>query len=202
MKLAILKALSLLMLGSFLSACARNEINLVNTWKNPEYSTRKCAKVLVVGVSENVGRRMLFEDAFTHELKREGVDALQGYLVMIVGQGLSREKVVGAVQSAGANCVITTRLQSLQEEKKLVTDYEAFMLAYPTMDITPPTVPTVASTEITVMKATVETRLFEAESAKMVWSTGAATYDFNNLEPVTKDYARSISKALKKEGMF
>lgn len=204
MKMAILNILSILMLGCFLTACAQNNSTLVNTWKDPEYTTQKCAKVLVVGINENLGRRMSFEDEFTHVLKSGGIDALQSYLVIKWGPGLTLANVVAAVKSAGADCVITTRLVNLQEEKRLVPGYEAFMIAYPEMDITPGG-PSVASIEITVTKATVETRLFDAGTAKMVWATGGVGYDFYNLvkpEPLIKDYARNIFKVLKKEGLF
>ena len=90
MKRTALYAMAMLLVGCLLTACASNDVTLVNTWKNPAYPPRKCAKVLVAGVSENYGRRMLFEDAFTQELKREGVNALQSYLVLM-GPDLSRE---------------------------------------------------------------------------------------------------------------
>jgi hypothetical protein len=206
MKRTVLFTLTTLMAGCLLSACAGNKITLVNTWKDPDYSPRKCVKVLVTAVSDNYGRRMLFEDVFAKELQSEGIDALPSYFV-ILGSGLSREIMMNAVKTAGADCVITTRLESIQKETKVIPGYATLGSTsppdtYPDYFVESLTVVMTPPTMITNIKTTVETVLFETGTAKKLWGTGAVSYDVTNLAPVTKDYARSIFKVLRNEGLL
>jgi hypothetical protein len=206
MKRTVLYTLATLMAGCLLAACAGTGITLVNTWKNPDYPSRKCVRLLVTGVSENYGRRMLFEDVFAHELQSEGISALQSYFV-ISGPALSREIMKNAVKTAGADCVITTRLESIQKETKVIPGYATLGStsppdAYPDYYVESLTVVMTPPTMITNIKTTVETVLFETGTAKKIWGTGAVSYDVTNLAPVTKEYARSIFKVLKKEGLL
>jgi hypothetical protein len=205
MKLTVY-ALAALMTGFQLAACAGNDITLVNTWKNPDYPPLRCTKLLVTGVSENYGRRMLFEDTFAHELQSEGIDALQSYFV-ISGPALSREIMKDAVKRAGADCVLTTRLESVRKETEVIPGYATIGTTsppenYPDYYVESLTVVMTPPTMVTSIKTTVDTVLFETGSARKIWGTGAVTYDVSKLATVTREYARSIFRVLRKEGLL
>jgi hypothetical protein len=202
----ILHVVTILLAGWLLTACAGNDITLVNTWKNQDYHALKCVKLLVTGVSENYGRRMLFEDVFAHELQAEGIDALQSYFV-ISGSALSREIMKNAVKTAGTDCVITTRLESVKKETEVIPGYATIGTTtppenYPDYYVESLSVVMTPPTMVTNIKTTVETVLFETKTARKIWGTGAVTYDVGNMATVTKEYARSILKALKEERLL
>ncbi len=169
--------------------------------------SRKCSKVLVVGVSDDLRQRMLFEDVFANELQRTGVNTLQSYLVM-VGPELTREKVVNAVKTVGSDCVITTRLVSRQQETKVIPGSETIGVTSPGPETDPDyfieslTVVETPPTVITDTRTTVESRLFEAATARMVWSMKASALNVGKLAPVTKEYVKLIANDLKKNGLM
>jgi hypothetical protein len=52
---------------------------IVNEWTNPDYSSPRFGRMLVIAISKNPGIRRTFEDEFVAKLKAAGVDAAPSY---------------------------------------------------------------------------------------------------------------------------
>ena len=63
----------------YIAGCA-SKPTVTGVWMNEEY-TGQINKVLVLGITNNVSARLIFEDQFVAQLKNKGVDAIASYKV-------------------------------------------------------------------------------------------------------------------------
>ena len=56
---------------------------LLTSWKNPNYTGQRFHKVLVVGMSNNPATRADFEDALSHKVGRDGIEAVPGNSILL-----------------------------------------------------------------------------------------------------------------------
>jgi hypothetical protein len=56
---------------------------LLTSWKNPNYTGQRFHKILVVGMSNNPATRSDFEDALSHKVARNGVEAVPGNSILL-----------------------------------------------------------------------------------------------------------------------
>jgi hypothetical protein len=56
---------------------------LLTSWKNPNYAGQRFHKILVVGMSNNPATRADFEDALSHKIARNGVEAMPGNSILL-----------------------------------------------------------------------------------------------------------------------
>jgi hypothetical protein len=54
---------------------------IVDRWKNQEYANYQPKKILIVGVTENLTARKLFEAQLKNELQSRGIEAVESYNV-------------------------------------------------------------------------------------------------------------------------
>jgi hypothetical protein len=183
----------------------------------------------VVGASDNLVRRQIFEDFFTGEFKRQGLTAVQSYLVVHTGDTLSREHLKEAARTSGSDGVLITRLVEIKKEIKVVPDSEDLtfkpVTAFPVIskeDDMPPkpgayygehvmpdpvmyygkTVIREPPTIITNLEVSIETRLFDATTSNMVWDGVTTSGVVHDLKKATETFAREIIKALVKDSMI
>ncbi len=202
--------------ASFFTACAHSSIHLVKTWISPETTPRTFSNILVVGASDNLERRLIFEDYFAEEFNRHGIVALQSYLVIPTGATLSKKNLKDAARTSGADCVLITRLVNIKKEIKVVPG-SAELTFKPVTAYPPPdeddlsshpelyfgaTVVQEPPTTITNLKVSIETRMFDAKTSSMVWVGETSSGEVYDLKKETKAFARQIIKALKKDGMI
>ena len=56
---------------------------LLTSWKNPDYTGQRFHKILVVGMSNNPATRADFEDALSHKIGRDGMEAVPGNSILL-----------------------------------------------------------------------------------------------------------------------
>lgn len=74
-----MKTYYLLIVVSILVNCASTKI--VDTWKNKDYLNYQPNKVLVIGITDNLTARRIFEEQLKSALNRRGIDAVESYYV-------------------------------------------------------------------------------------------------------------------------
>ncbi len=74
-----------------LTACAST--NLRDVWQNPEFSRKSLNDVMVVALTADPTRRMVFEEEFVFELKKKGVTAQASYKYLGINTP-KRQKIV------------------------------------------------------------------------------------------------------------
>lgn len=63
----------------FLLSCSSTR--MIDSWVNNEYQTYKPRKVLIIGITENLTARKIFEEKLASELKHRNIIAVEGYSV-------------------------------------------------------------------------------------------------------------------------
>jgi hypothetical protein len=98
-------------------ACGCASTTIVSQWENPADRGPRCARMFVVGVSQNATVRRIFEDEIVKAALARGVVAIQSYTLIQEDGPVPDGRLADAVQRAAAECVLTTRV--LQVERRL-----------------------------------------------------------------------------------
>jgi len=206
MKIARLLFPLLLLLAS-LTGCA--SVSLVDSWKTPVVPKNSYRNFLVVGITQDLQMRMVFEEVLAAELRQKGLTAIPSYTVTGAETKLSREIVVKAVQSTSVDAVITTRVIDRNKKSHTAVGYEmtsrgvsgyadwygSGMVSYATFDMKPVEVTTSSTYAL-------ETHLFDTATQNLVWAGTTNAVDPKGLITVSRLYAGVVIKSLNKEGMI
>jgi hypothetical protein len=199
------RAIFFSILLSILSGCATTD--LTNSWKNPHYSGRPLTKVLVVGVSNQTSVRRSFEETFAQSLAKHGVQAIPSY-TLIPGDGqIAEDALQKAVEQAGADGVLITRMVDRQTEISVSPassappsyDMHRQYYGYYTGAWSGYYEPqTVQATEYIVA----ETTLFRADMPDPVWSGTSRTVRPGDVRKATEGFAKVMISAMRKKGLI
>jgi hypothetical protein len=180
--------------ASIVSACASTTLDM--TWRDPTYAGRPFANVLVVGATDNADNRRIFEDILVGELKSRGVGAVASYTLIPSEADVKREKVVEAVKTSGADCVLSTRLVGVETRAAQVPLQSANAGAMDMYRYYSPMEPqTTIQQDYRV--ANLETNLFDAGTGKMVWWGRSQTFPTTDMGRLGRELGQNVIKALK-----
>lgn len=183
------------------SGCAVKRI--VSQWSNPDYANaaRVFKKIMVVGAIEQEAIRRNLEDRFVAALRAAGVDALPSYrLVADPGKDIEGS-VKAAVQSAGADGVLVTRLIRVEQRTDASPGdfppnfgFGYYNWYYPGWYgagfYTPP-----SYYQYPVYYS--ETTLYDATKNEIVWTGTVRTIDPENANEAIAEYVTTVVTALK-----
>lgn len=91
-----------------LTACTSTK--LTGIYKDKSYTGGYLKSVLVVGVSDNVKNRRLFEDTFTEQFKRVGIEAISSAVIIPKDKKLDKDTIKKSAESQGFETVLVTHL--------------------------------------------------------------------------------------------
>jgi hypothetical protein len=181
-------------LALIVSACASTTLDM--TWRDPTYEGRPFAKVLVVGSTDNADNRRIFEDILVGELASRGVGAVASYTLIPGEADVKRDKVVEAVKTSGADCVLSTRLVGVETRAAQVPLQSANAGAMDMYRYYSPMEPqTTIQQDYRV--ANLETNLFDAGTGKMVWWGRSQTFPTTDMRRIGRELGQNVIKALK-----
>jgi hypothetical protein len=197
MEHAIMKRLALsALLFALLAACA--SVSITNQWKDPTWSGPPANNVLVIGVSRSDTMRRLFEDTFARELMAAGVRATASYSQIPPGEGGS-EKLGDLVRSTGADAVLVTRLQRVQDRINVSPGYgPGYGRFYGWYGGAWAGTPEVTQTTI----VTLETSVWEPKSQKLVWTVTTEGVASQDIPKATVTLAKTLIPKLKADGII
>lgn len=72
-----MKPLYYLLLMSLVANCSSTR--MIDSWKSSDYANYQPKKVLVVGITDNLAARKLFEQNLKNEFTRRGIEAVESY---------------------------------------------------------------------------------------------------------------------------
>jgi hypothetical protein len=181
-------------LALIVSACASTTLDM--TWRDPTYEGRPFGKVLVVGATDNADNRRIFEDILVGELKNRGVGAVASYTLIPSEADVKRDKVVEAVKTSGADCVLSTRLVGIETRATQVPLQSGSDAAMDMYRYYSPMEP-----ETTIRQdyrvANLESNLFDAGTGKMVWWGRSQTFPTTDMGRISRELGRNVIGALK-----
>jgi hypothetical protein len=185
-----------------LASCASTE--LINQWSNPDYTSPSFKRVMIIGVSRQVGIRRTFEDEFAAQLKAAGVDALPSYQYIQEEGQVEETRLKQAVAQAGADAAIITRLVRREQRTEVTPGFYQPAPAYGFygwyssgwMGYYEP--PRVYQYEV----YTSETSLYDMIKSQVVWSGTAQTTAPGDINKEIKSYAEIMIRALKEKRLI
>jgi hypothetical protein len=108
------------------TACAVST-KIVNQWVNPDYTSPRFRKIMVIGVSKQPSIRRTFEDEFVKQFRAASVEAVPSYLTIPEDGQVDEGRLQEAVKRVDADGVIITRL--VRVEKKTDVSPGSYPLA-------------------------------------------------------------------------
>lgn len=192
---------AILVLGCLALGC--NNSSLVSQWRDPSLTRGPYSKVLVLSIGPSQDMRRTYEDAFARELRQRGLAAIESYtLPPLSTNDFDRDTVVKVVADLDVDAVIVTRL--LDMESRAVAGSQGYTLHttslysyrgagsyYRSAGYGGSGLQAYQSTV-----ATLETSLFDAASALIVWTGTTETFDADEAQQQIPDLVKTLITAM------
>jgi len=179
--------------------------DIVHRWVLSGLPMPKFTKVMVASVMENYLVRQGFEDEMKKLLEKNGVQAVQSYMVLPPKNEMMEGELKQRIKESSLDSVLVVRPKNVRKETEEVvtggiwvpppgyynfwpywnTAYGEF---YPTSSYTK---------ENIVVR--VEFNLYNTKDEKLVWSGETDTVYSKDFEKLGKDYAKTLVNQLKKD---
>lgn len=198
-------AAALLALAALTVACgARTDLSTV--W-NAKVARAPVTRVLVIGIAESPVTQRAFEDAFAAQLNQRGAEAAQSYLFLPSDERLNEELVRKVIRERGIEAVVVTRLLKVDKDKQYIpprTDYIPrgyhgglygyYGAAYDVVH-TPGYWQTVTIVRL-------ETRLYDGETADLIWAAQSDTFDPSSTDDTIQSVTKAVAKRIASDGLI
>lgn len=193
--------LALLVVG-----CA-TRTTLSDVWTADTVPGAPLERVLVIGISDSDLGRRSFEDGFVASLARRGVEATPSYELIPDRQQVSRDVVRDAIRGRGFDGVLVTRLLEVDEESRYVPPqtyvtpsyYGRGLYGYMGHGWDVVHQPGYA---ITTTIVRLETHLYDARSAELVWAAHSDTFEPRSKSDAVESVTAVLAERLAADGMI
>jgi hypothetical protein len=192
-------ALALLLASS---GCATTKVSRV--WSDSALEEDRYQRVMVLALLPNFARRQTAEDRIVAELVRDGVTAVRSWDVLSQDDVADRERIRAAVAASGADSLLALRVASLDKDKEVYAGREQWVpmatgidyYGYVTTSYGLYRKPEIAE----LLTVTVETTLWDLETARMVWACQSDSVSASQTVTTTEladDYAGVVTKKVR-----
>ena len=175
-----------------------------SAWFDTSFTGPPMRKVVVAGRVDSTVTSRAFEEAFAERLRAAGVDAVAGHSIRLHDAGLSEASIAAAVENAGAQGLLLVTLLGVDTRTKVMTT-----MVYGGMDWGwgpwggGPVRPMVPVQEIRQYDlATVETKLFDVKTKRLVWAATTSTLNPGTVAQETPGFADLIIGQLSERGII
>ncbi len=198
-----------IMLASFsilLAACAAST-RVAKTYSDNAYANSSFSNFLVIGVAGDYNSRTQFERSVVSGLRTAGASASAYYSVVQGNEPISRDVVLGAVQSGSFDAVLVTRVLGQQTDVHVQSGSAATKAStiggsainYFRYDYEELNEPVRISFNTTVVLGT---ELFSSADEKMIWAIESSSTDAAVVGVLIDDTATSIVSRLRRDGLI
>ncbi len=189
-----------------LSSCS-SSTKLISASKEPGYSGGYINSMMIVGVSDNIEDRRLFENAFLGCLKGQGVTAYSSLEFLSVNQEVTKELVKKIAQENGIESVLVTRLVGV--DKKVDHYRSGFrkkgpVSIYRSFDDLNPKVKRDAKSGYYIERKIVrlESNLYDVSSQKLIWTVQSDTIASESVKKLTMSVCLAMVKNMRKNNLI
>lgn len=189
--------------AAWISCATKTELSGV--WKSDSSASAAMERILVIGIAENDIKRRTFEDGFAAALKEQGVDATPSYRILPNSDRLSKESIQQAIRGRGIQGVVVTQLVQVDERQEYVPPktyvspnyygrglYGYYGRGY---EVTHTPGYTINTTIVRL-----ETHLYDAASAELVWAAHSDTFNPKSIDDGIGSVTKKLSKRLAADG--
>jgi len=180
--------------AALLAACST--LSVSNQWKDPSWPGPPASNVLVMGITKSDTYRHLFEDTFVQQLQSAGIQAEQSYSQ--IPSGAASEKLSDVVKATGAQVILTTRVQRVEQKINVTPSGPAWGGFYGWYGGAWASTPDVTQYDA----VTLETTAWDVRTQKVIWSATTEGVGTGNIPQATQDLAKTIIPKLKADGVL
>ncbi|WP_201315752.1 hypothetical protein [Dyella sp. EPa41] len=185
----------LLLAASALAACSA--VTVTNQWKDPSWAGPPVSNILVLGIAKSDTNRRLFEDTVAEQLHAAGVTAEESYAVIPVGGG-SQDQLIELVKKSGAQALLATRVQRVEQKTNAMTSGPAYGRFYAWYGNAWSMSPELTQYDV----VTLETSVWDLKTEKVIWSTTTENVSSTNIPQAARQLASTLIPKLKSDGVI
>ena len=174
---------------------------LVDEWNDPSFHESPLNKILIIAIRKNSIQRRIWEDAFVHELSKQGVQATSSYKLFPDALP-DTDQVIETVQKNGFDGILITRILQKETETHYVesyitteskTRYNPFRNMYSTYyrDVEHPGY----IDSSTVYRRAIDVWIIR-DKERIIWGATSNTSEQNSVEAVQNDIASLVISEL------
>jgi len=177
----------LVVLVAAIAGCS--SVSVTNQWRDPKFDGPPATNFVVVGIARNETTRRVFEDTFVAELRKAGVQAQPAYTQIEAGEN-GKVKLTDLVRASGADAVLTTRVQRVQQKVDVSPGYYygGYGGFYGWYGGAWASAPTVSQYEV----VTLETNVWDPKSGTLIWAATTERVASPDIPKVTTQLAEAL----------
>jgi hypothetical protein len=180
--------------AALLAACSTFSVS--NQWKDPSWAGPPASNVLVLGITKSDTYRHVFEDTFVQQLQAAGVQAEPSYSQ--IPAGATSEKLSDVVKNTGAQVILTTRVQRVEQKVNVTPSGPGWGGFYGWYGGAWASTPDVTQYDA----VTLETTVWDMKTQKVVWTVTTEGVGTSNIPQASQDLAKTIIPKLKADGII
>jgi len=173
------------MISIIISSCATSVFRSV--WNDSTYKGGPFKKVLVIGVDRNTYTQTMLEDRFVSRLAAKDVAAVASYTLFPEDELPDREAVLKKIHELGIDSVLVATIVNVRDVGIYDTYPTEFNSGY--YDYYVLCCQSAVSEGYTVM---IETKFFDAQYNKAIWSALSESALRNSLEPAINSFVSLV----------
>jgi hypothetical protein len=196
---------SILIALFILTSCAPTRLTKV--WKDDAYTGGPVGSVLVVGVSDNLANRKIFEQHFTGQFRQNGVKAFPSYDVISQDKELNKDTIKNTAEELGAATVLVTHLVGVEEKEEYMPPAYTSVPTAGNMHLGryyDGVYSTVHTPGYYVKNEYVrlENNLYETKTETLIWSSSSETVNPESVFETIETLCKVVMKSLQKSGLI
>jgi hypothetical protein len=197
-QLALASVLALAGFTLLLPGCATTTVERV--WQAPEW-TGSFDHVVIFGMSKRPGVRRAFEEGVAEALRAKGVHATPSFELFPDDTERTREEIASALSQRQLDGILVARLIAIDSGQRYLDGAPYMIMGGPPMGFYGYYHATFGLTYgmgyVTDYDVVIiESNLYAAQNAQLVWSGISETFDPQDVEEAVKSYGRTMTKTL------
>lgn len=204
--LRLFGVLSIIFLFLLTSCTTTTELTYVRT--DSSYNGGFLNSVMVVGVSENLARRKMFENAFVKQFEKSGVKAVSGAAAISPAGTLDKDIIKAEAYKLGIQAIFITHLVGIKREKVQrrpstsasppPSSYgEIDMYSYAAYDNTQ-----YPGKDSEKRNIRLQNEIYELETEMLLWSASSETIDPKYVSDVIDSLSKVVMKNLRENKLI
>ena len=181
--------------------------NLTGMWEEPGLKEQPFKTVLIIGMSEEEGKRRAFESEMQKQFETKGVSAVSSISHMPLDVEMNEATLKQYFGDMGIDAVLVSRLVGVEQKVEYTPGYtyavpagyyNGFYGYYNTSWGMVSSPGYLSTYEV----ANVETNLYRVSDAKLVWSGVSETFDHADALDGIRSFSAVVVPSLTKKGIF
>lgn len=187
----------------FVMSCASTK--LTSVWNDKGYNGGTLNKIMIVGVSEKISNRRIFEDELAEQLKSRGTDAISSAAVTPADQELNVELIRAAAKKQKVDAVLVTHLEGVKEESVYyapAANPNSYQNRFDYYYLRVQQRAASGGYTAKYQKVLLESNLYETATEKLLWTAASETFDPKSVNELVKSLSELILNSMKDSGLI